>query len=100
MNIIFYPCRSDATLTLSVAGDVLSVNGTELDFSAVPPGATLPRAAIACPLIAGDVERDGSGLLTVPVILPLAAEAPAAARFPLPLTEVPDDIVTLPGEEL
>ena len=99
MNILFSPMRRDEVLDLSVSGDILTINGEHFDFSGVPNGATLPREAISCELIAGDVERDGFGALTVPMILPHGADAPYAARFPDPMTDVPDGPVTLPGEE-
>lgn len=99
MNITFSPCRSDAELAMSVAGDVLTINGEDFDFSGVPNGATLPREAISCDMIAGDVERDGTGVLTVKMILPLGPDAPEAARFPDPMIDVPDGPVTLPDEE-
>lgn len=95
MNITFSPCRSDAELAMSVSGDVLTINGEAFDFSVVPNGATLPREAIACDLIAGDVERAGSGVLTVPVILPIGPDAPESARFPEPMTDVPDGPIDL-----
>lgn len=99
MNIIFTAQRRDDALALAVAGDTLNINGEAFDFSGVSNGATLPREAIACDLIAGPVERDGSGVLTVPMILPIGPDAPDAARFPDPMTGVPDGPVTLPGEE-
>lgn len=95
MNFTFSPCRSDAELAMSVAGDVLTINGEHFDFSGVPNGATLPREAISCDLIAEPVERDEAGVLTVPLILPLGPDAPEAARFPAPMTDVPDGPVDL-----
>lgn len=99
MNIIFTAQRRDDALTLAVSGDTLTINGEAFDFSGVPDGATLPREAVACDMIAGDVERNGSGVLTVPVLLPIGPDAPDAARFPDPMTDVPDGPVALPGEE-
>lgn len=95
MNITFIPQRRDDTLDLEVNGDTLTINGEAFDFSGVPVGATLPREAIACDVIAGPVERDGSGVLTVPVILPIGPRAPEAARFPEPMTDVPDGPVDM-----
>jgi hypothetical protein len=99
MNITFSPVRRDDRLVLSKSGEVLTVNGTDLDFGPLPAGALLPRDAIGCDWIAGDVERDAAGALTVPLILPHGPDAPEAARFPAPLTDVADGAVTLPGEE-
>ncbi|MGR3574005.1 MAG: hypothetical protein ACU0CF_04620 [Sagittula sp.] len=95
MNITFTPQRRDDALTLEVDGDTLTINGEAFDFSGVPNGATLPREAIACVLISGPVERDGSGVLTVPVLLPIGPGAPEAARFPAPMTDVPDGLVDM-----
>jgi hypothetical protein len=86
MILTFQPVRMDEALTASVAGDVLTLNGVALDFGPLPAGATLPRAAIASPWIAGDVTCDGAGVLTVPLILPHGANAPEATRFPAPIT--------------
>ncbi len=96
MQLILHPTRSDAVLDLARDGDRLVVNGAVLDFAPLPDGASLPRAAISCPWIAGDVRRDG-GILQIPIILPIGRDAPPAARFPAPLTVTGDGPVTLPG---
>jgi hypothetical protein len=85
MKLIFSPVRMDATLTASVAGDVLTLNGVVLDFGPLPLGATLPRAAIPCDWIAGDVTRDDDGTLTIPLILPHGPDAPPETLFPAPV---------------
>jgi hypothetical protein len=89
----------DETLTASVLGDVLTLNGVSLDFGPLPAGATLPRAAIASPWIAGDVTRDGAGVLTVPLILPHGAAAPEETLFPAPI-DAEDGPVALPAYAL
>jgi hypothetical protein len=86
MNLTFSPVRMDTPLTASVDGDVLTLNGAALDFGPLPKGATLPRAAIPCDWIAGDVTRDDAGMLTVPLILPHGANAPPDTLFPTPVT--------------
>jgi hypothetical protein len=95
MKLTFSPVRMDATLTASVAGDVLTLNGGALDFGPLPLGATLPRAAIPCDWIAGDVTRDDDGGLTVPLVLPHGAGAPPETLFPAPI-DAGDGDVTLP----
>lgn len=95
MKLTFSPVRMDATLTASVAGDVLTLNGAVLDFGPLPKGAILPRPAIPCDWIAGDVTRDDRGMLSVPVILPHGANAPHETLFPAPI-EAGDGDVTLP----
>jgi hypothetical protein len=85
MKLTFSPVRMDEPLSAHVAGDVLTLNSDALDFGPLPAGATLPRAAIDSPWIAGDVTRDLAGVLTVPLILPHGANAPEETLFPQPL---------------
>lgn len=99
MKIILSPMRRDERLTLSKAGEALTLNGEAFDFTDLPNGATLPRSAISSDWIAGDVTRDEAGELTVPVILPHGANAPEATRFPAPLENVADGLVALPPYE-
>lgn len=89
----------DEPLTANVAGDVLTVNGEALDFGSLPAGATLPRTAIDCSWIAGDVTRDLAGVLTVPLILPHGSNAPEETLFPQPI-EAKDGPVALPPYKL
>jgi len=96
MVINLSPQRRDDTLTVSKSGDVLTINGTEYDFSQVPEGGLLPQDAVDCPWLASDVERiDGELVLTL--LLPHGANASEAARFPEPLMDVPDGTVVLPS---
>ena len=96
MHLIFSPTRSDTTITLSRSGDVLTIDGEAFDFSGIPAGATLPKTAIDCDYIAGDVERTAEGLLIVPLLLPHGPDAPAITRFPAPITLTADGPVALP----
>jgi len=95
MKISLSPQRRDDTLVVSKAGDVLTINGVEFDFSVVPDGATLPAPAVNCPFIGGPVERVG-GDLQLTLILPLAADASEAARFPQPIINPADGALELP----
>ncbi len=95
MRLSFSPVRMDSPLEAHVQGDVLILNGEAMDFGPLPAGATLPRAAINSPWVAGDVTRDPEGLLTVPLILPHGADAPEETLFPEPV-EVGDGRVALP----
>jgi hypothetical protein len=98
MNISFSPTRHPERLTLSKSGEVLTINGEAFDFSPLPDGATLPRAAVACDWLASDVERiDGAIHLTL--ILPHGANAPQETRFPAPVTIGADGPVDLPAYE-
>ena len=95
MQIKFSPVFSDATLSLAVSGDVLTVNGVSFDFSALPEGSHLPRAAVGCDMLASDVRRV-DGQIALSVILPHAFDAPEDVRFPAPIT-AEDGPVTAPG---
>lgn len=95
MMLLLSPQRRDATLQVSVAGDVLTINGTAYNLARLPDGATLPRSAIDCEWIAGDVQRI-NGELQIPILLPLAADASEAARYPQPITVTQDGSVELP----
>lgn len=95
MRIVWHPQRRDDTLAVVKSGDVLTINGEAFDFSTLPDGATLPREAIACDLIAGPVERV-DGVLIVPLILPHGPKPSPAVAFPAHLDDVPDGPVELP----
>lgn len=99
MNITLTPMRGDAPLALSMAGDVLTVNGEDFDFSAIPDGATLPRAAVTCDWLASDVERIG-GVLHLTLILPHGPNAPDETRFPAPIMVTTDGPITLPPYDI
>lgn len=95
MKLLFSPQRRDDTLTLSKSGDALTVNGTVYDFSPLPDGATLPREAVDCEWICGNVERV-NGELVIPILLPHGPDASEAARFPEPIIVTSDGEVVLP----
>ncbi len=100
MNIIFSPIRHDTPMTLERLGETIIINGEAFDFSAIPPGATLPRDAIASDWFAGDVERDAAGSLTLRLLLPHGANAPEETCFPAPLEVTVDGPVALPPYEV
>lgn len=97
MKLTFSPIRMDDKLKATVCGDVLVLNEDSLDFGPIPPGATLPRTAIDCRWIAGDVSRDEVGVLTVPLILPHGADAPDETLFPLAIETEADGPVPIPA---
>lgn len=84
MRISFTPMRRADRLVLSKAGDVLTINGTEIDFSAIPEGGLCPRAAVPCDWLASDVERKG-GVIHLTLILPHGPTAPDDTLFPVPI---------------
>lgn len=51
MIISFHRVCRAGTLTVSKAGDVLTINGEAYDFSSLPNGATIPEGSIPCPWI-------------------------------------------------
>ncbi|MCE8556920.1 hypothetical protein KBY29_21635 [Ruegeria pomeroyi] len=95
MLISFTPMRRDDRLELVKQGDVLTINGEEFDFSALPERAVLPRDAVSCDWLASDVERVG-GVIHLTLILPHGADATPERLFPAPV-EAGDGTVPLPG---
>jgi hypothetical protein len=96
MRIEFSPMLTEGTLALHRAGDVLTVNGTTFDFTSLPEGGRLPRAAVPCPWLADDVRRI-DGKVRVVLILPLADDAAVEVRFPAPLDPATAGVLAAPG---
>ncbi|WP_054304549.1 hypothetical protein [Gemmobacter sp. LW-1] len=102
MYISFSPIRSDATLTLSQEGDVLTVNGVDLDFGPLPEGAVLPREAVPCDWLASEVRRI-DGVIHLTLILPhgpIPWPAPPESRVvthPEPILVTTDGPILLPS---
>lgn len=95
MQIKLSPQRLNETLTVSRAGDVLTLNGVEFDFGPLPDGATLPADAIVSDWIVGDVSRiDGELHLTLR--LPHGQNPSRAVAFPEPVTVTEDGPIALP----
>lgn len=95
MHISLSPQRRDDTLSILKSRDILTFNGVEYDFSVIPDGATLPRDAVDCPWLVDDIHRI-DGVLHLKTILPLAADASAAARFPAPIVDPADGVLEFP----
>jgi len=95
MLINFSPTRSDKELNIVKSADTLTINGVPYDFSQLPNGATLPREAINCEWVCGDVERT-NGELIIPILLPHGPNASEAARFPESITVTEDGPIALP----
>lgn len=95
MKIFLSPIRMDAELSVSKAGDVLTVNGQEFDFTPLPDGATLPNEAIGSDWFVGPVTRLG-GELQLTLRLPHGPNPSHAEAFPEPITVVEDGPVELP----
>lgn len=95
MKITLSPMRRDKMLSLNRQGDTLIINGDGFDFSAIPEGATLPRAAVDCEWLLSDVERVG-GALHLTLILPHGTNAPVETTFPSAIVLNSDGPVSLP----
>lgn len=95
MQIELVPQLRNDVLKVAVFGDLLVINGVEFDFTQLTEGSTLPREAIDSPWIAGEVSRV-DGVLQVSLLLPIAADASDAARFPEPIAVTQDGPLELP----
>ncbi|WP_349433561.1 hypothetical protein [Pararhizobium sp. A13] len=95
MRINLSPQMRDDSLSVSVAGDVLTVNGEAFDFTPLPEGATLPFGAVDSEWFAGPVSRE-DGLLTVTLLLPHKPNASSNVTFPEPIMTTGDGPVSLP----
>jgi hypothetical protein len=95
MQLILTPMRRDTHLSLNRQGDVLTLNGEDIDLAMLPDGATLPCDAVASDWIAGDITRK-DGVLRVPLVLPHGANAPEETRFATSISVQKDGPVALP----
>jgi hypothetical protein len=96
MDIILSPQVRSDILTLSKAGDILTINGDVFDFSFITEGDILPADAVDCPFLVSDVTRTG-GAIVLTVVLPIASDASEAARFPAPILNAPDGAIEVPA---
>ena len=99
MNIRFSPqIQLDAKVpTMSVSGDVLTVDGENFDFTGVLDGYRLPADAISGPLVV-EAYRE-NGVLVVTVTLPcLPEEDRQSALYPVEL-EIAGGPVPVPTSE-
>lgn len=105
MIITFAPVRpigDPVPLDVVREGDVLTINGTALDFGPLPEGGRLPRAAVDCPWLASEVTREG-GVLHLTLVLehgPIPFPQPPEADvvlYPAPITLTGDGPVALPA---
>lgn len=95
MILSLSPLRVDISLSASLNGGILTLNGEAFDFSPLPEGATLPAEAIASDWIAGPVSRiDGELHLTLR--LPHGPNPSQAVAFPKPLVVMVDGEIDLP----
>ena len=95
MIIHLHPQRREQAMSLSVAEDVLFIDGQAFDFSPLEDGAVLPREAAGSDLIVADISR-ASGEIHVHVVFPIGQFAKSAACFPAVLDIRVDGPVELP----
>ena len=88
--ITLSPMRRDDVLTVSVAGDVLVLNGEAIDLATYTADPEAPHDWII-----GQPVQDG-GVWHVTLILPHGENAPYETRFPEPITVTEDGPVQLP----
>jgi hypothetical protein len=84
MLINLVPVRMEAPLEARLDGEVLTLQGQDVDLSTVAEGVTMPAEAFGSPYLLGEVRRE-KGEIIVTVLLPHAADAPEETRFPQPL---------------
>lgn len=97
-HITLAAIRMDGTLTLSAAGDVLTINGDELDLSALEDGDVLEGGAVEHPLVSSvDPIRRMGAMIHITVLLPTGFPAPAAARFAAPIEVTEDGPIAVPS---
>jgi hypothetical protein len=103
MNIFFNPCNMSETLTASVSGDAITLNGKTFDFSRLSEGDLLPGTAVDSEWIAHNNIYRLNGVITLTLTSPYNGPGNQAQRFPEPLAgvegEVPfpqPDVVELP----
>lgn len=92
-KISYCPVFSDAVLSLEKRGNILIVNGDELDFSDLPDGGEYPAEALDNPSVVGGVERI-AGVIYVTVILPYLMSG--YFETPAPITVTSDGPIALP----
>lgn len=98
MHISFSPQRRHGALSLTKAGDIITINGEAFDLSVVLEGATLPQEAIDSNWFAGPVERIG-GELHISLILPHGPTPSQSVAFPQPITVNEDGPIGVPSDE-
>lgn len=91
--ITLSPMRCDDVLTVSVAGDVLVLNGEALDLGTYTADPDAPHDWIV-----GQPVKD-AGVWHVALILPHGESAPEVTRFPQPIAVTKDGPVALPPHD-
>ncbi len=96
MIIAFSPVRRSERPVVSVNGDVLTIDGTDIDFGFVQTGDCLPASAVDTPWLTGNITRNASGEIEVTLICSHGPNADQETLFPQP-TMVANGAVTFPA---
>lgn len=97
MRISLSPQRRDDTITVSKAGDVITINGEAFDFSSLPDGGTIDAGDIPCEWITDTVERVGDDL-HLTLLMPHGPNPSPLIAYPMPLIVTTDGPVAIPGQ--
>lgn len=86
MMITFSPQLRNGTLALEKQGDILTINGVEIDFEPLESGTKLPSDVCQeySPFLLG-AQRNGDGELELTLLLPHSKNATQAALHPQPI---------------
>lgn len=85
----------EGALSVSVAGESITVNGDTLDLSGLVEGEPLDFYELGYPWLADNIRRI-DGVIHISLLFPLRYGAPEEARFPAPISVTADGPVTLP----
>ena len=78
------PQVREDSISVSVSGSSITINGQTFDLSPLVDGATLPRDAFATEFIVSDVTRSGN-VIELTLLYPIPHNATEEQRFPQPI---------------
>lgn len=96
MKINLSPARGDETLTLSVEGNVVILNGEAYDLGFLNEGESISHEVFGSKWLTDKVSMI-DGQLELSVILPYGPGAPESTRYPSPIVVLTDGPVDLPA---
>ncbi len=92
------PDDNSTRLEASVAGDVITINGDEIDLTDLPENDELLASAVDHPWVVGRLRRL-SDQIQITIVFPIPSDAPPEARAPAPVLMLADGPVPLPSVE-
>lgn len=78
------PQVREDSISVSVSGSSITINGQTFDLSPLVDGAALPRDAFATEFIVSDVTRSGN-VIELTLLYPIPHDATEEQRFPQPI---------------